>query len=154
MSQHHREANKKQVDRSPTEIFRFPSRDEMRKAKEQEQARLAARNQPVVNNYKDEDLSGCLSGCLSGSLKTPQQPTKQPKAYQDEDLSGCLSGALNPRNTRLNTSQRDRFTPTQRNVRTGEINSIEQDDLSAAIDSLNVAKDSPEEEKSGWLYFN
>jgi hypothetical protein len=143
-----------QVDRSPTEIFRFPSRDEMRKAKEQEQARLAERNKPVVNNYKDEDLSGCLSGCLSGSLKTSQQPVKQPKAYQDEDLSGCLSGALNPQSTKQKTNQRDRFTPTQRNLRTGEINQIEQDDLSAAIDSLNETNDSPDEEKSGWLYFN
>ena len=151
MSQQYHKANHKQVDHSSTEIFRFPSREEMRKAKEQEQARIEEQNKPIVNNYKDEDLSGCLSGALSGSLKTSKQPKDVVNNYKDEDLSGCLSGALNPQSTKLKTSQRDRFVPTERNVRTGEISEIEADDLSAAIDSLNGAQD---EEKSGWLYFN
>jgi hypothetical protein len=151
MSQQYHKANNKQVDQSSTEIFRFPSREEMRKAKEQEQARIAEQNKPVGNNYKDEDLSGCLSGCLSGSLKTSQRPKDVINNYKDEDLSGCLSGTLNPQHTKLKTSQRDRFVPTERNVKTGEISEIEVDDLNAAIDSLHGVQ---EEEKSGWLYFN
>jgi hypothetical protein len=151
MSQEYRKANSRQADQSSTEIFRFPSREETRKAKEQEQAKIAAQNKPVVDNYKDEDLSGCLSGCLSGSLKTSRQPKAVVNNYKDEDLSGCLSGALNPQSTKLKTSQRDRFVPTVRNVKTGQISEIESDDLSAAIDSLNEGEN---EEKSGWLYFN
>jgi hypothetical protein len=150
MSQHYREANKQQVDQSSTEIFRFPTRAELRQAKEQKQAKVEAQNQSEVTNYKDEDLSGCLSGCLSGTLKAQQKTARQPEAvitYKDEDLSGCLSGHLKPQPTERNLSQRDRFIPTQRNVKTGEITPIERDDLSAAIDSLN-------EENSGWLYFN
>jgi hypothetical protein len=150
MSQHYREANKRQVDQSSTEIFRFPTRAELRQAKEQKQAKLEAQDQSEVTNYKDEDLSGCLSGCLSGTLKAQQKTVRQPETvitYKDEDLSGCLSGHLKPQPTERNPSQRDRFIPTQRNVKTGEITPIERDDLSAAIDSLN-------EENSGWLYFN
>jgi hypothetical protein len=151
MSQQYDRENNKQVDRSSTEIFRFPSREEMRKAKEQEQARIDEKNQPVVNNYKDEDLSGCLSGALSGSLQTSRQPKAVVNNYKDEDLSGCLSGALNSQSTKLKTSQRDRFIPTERNLKNDKITSIEADNLSAAIDSLNGGED---EEKSGWLYFN
>ncbi len=150
MSQHDCEANKKQIDQSSTEVFRFPTREELRQAKEQKQAKVAEQNKSDVTNYKDEDLSGCLSGCLSGSLKAQPKTVKQPEAivtYKDEDLSGCLSGNLKSQTTKSNTSQRDRFVPTQRNVKTGEITAIERDDLSAAIDSLN-------EENSGWLYFN
>jgi hypothetical protein len=155
MSQHYRDPNKQQVDQSPTEIFRFPSLAEMRQKKAQEQARSAQKSQPVVTNYKDEDLSGCLSGNLSGSLNRSPQPTEQKRAvvvnYKDDDLSGCLSGTLNPQATKTKTTPRDRFVPTQRNVKTGEITPIEKDDLSAAIDSLNEGEN---EEKSGWLYFN
>jgi hypothetical protein len=150
MSQHYREVNKKQVDQSSTEVFRFPTREELRQAKEQQQAKVEEQNKSAVTNYKDEDLSGCLSGCLSGSLKAQQKIAKQPETvvtYKDEDLSGCLSGHLKSQPTDRKTSQRDRFVPTQRSIKTGEITSIEQDDLSAAIDSLN-------EENSGWLYFN
>jgi hypothetical protein len=146
MNQHYHAATNKQVDRDSTEILRFPTSKELRYAKEQEQAR-AETNKPVVTNYKDEDLSGCLSGCLSGSLKSPQKPAEQQKAYKDDDLSGCLSGFLKPQPTEQKTSQRDRFVPTQRNVKTGEITPIERDDLSGAITPLD-------EEKSGWLYFN
>ena len=151
MSQQYDRENNKQVDRSSTEIFRFPSREEMRKAKEQEQARIDEKNQPVVSNYKDEDLSGCLSGNLSGSLQSSRQPKAIVNNYKDEDLSGCLSGALNSQSTKPKTSHRDRFVPTERNLKNDKITSIEADDLSAAIDSLNGGED---EEKSGWLYFN
>lgn len=151
MSQQDYRANNKQGNRASTEIFRFPSREEVRKAKEQEQARIEAKNKPVVNNYKDEDLSGCLSGDLSGCLKTSRQPKAVVNNYKDEDLSGCLSGALNSQSTKLKTSHRDRFVPTERNLNNDKITSIEADDLSAAIDSLNAGED---EEKSGWLYFN
>jgi hypothetical protein len=158
MSQHYRETNKMQVDQSSTEIFRFPSLAEMRQKKEQERARSVQQSQPVVTNYKDEDLSGCLSGNLSGSLHKSPPPTEPKRAvvinYKDDDLSGCLSGTLNPQSTQQKTTQRERFMPTQRNVRTGEITPIKQDDLSAAIDSLNEVNNLPEEEKSGWLYFN
>jgi hypothetical protein len=134
-----------------TEIFRFPSWGEQRTAKEQQQASAQAQHQPVVDNYKDEDLSGCLSGCLSGSLKTSPKTSELPKNvannYKDDDLSGCLSGFLKPQPTQPKTSHRDRFIPTQRNVKTGEITPIERDDLSGAIAPLD-------EEKSGWLYFN
>jgi hypothetical protein len=151
MSQHYRSATNKQVGQSSTEIFRSPSREELRQAKEQEQARAEEKDRAVVTNYKDEDLSGCLSGCLSGSLKTPQKPAEQPKAvvtnYKDDDLSGCLSGWLKPKPTEPKSSHRDRFAPTQRNVKTGEITPIERDDLSGALAPLD-------EEKSGWLYFN
>jgi hypothetical protein len=150
MNQPHRKATDRQVAQSTTEIFRFPSWEEQRKAKEREQASAQAQQQPVVDNYKDEDLSGCLSGCLSGALKTPQKPSASPKTvvnnYQDDDLSGCLSGFLKPQST-PKTSHRDRFIPTQRNAKTGEITPIERDDLSGAIAPLD-------EEKSGWLYFN
>lgn len=151
MSQQYDRGNNKQVDRSSTEIFRFPSREEMRKVKEQKQARIDEKNKPVVNNYKDEDLSGCLSGNLSGSLQTSRQLKSVVNNYKDEDLSGCLSGALNSQSTKLKTSHRDRFVPTERNLKNDKITSIEADDLSTAIDSLNGGED---EEKSGWLYFN
>jgi hypothetical protein len=151
MNSHYREATNKQVDRTSTEIFRFSARSERQQAKEQEQAKAQEQNTPVVNNYKDEDLSGCLSGCLSGSLKAQQKPAEQPKdvasSYKDEDLSGCLSGFLKPQPTAPKASHRDRFAPTQRNVKTGEITPIDRDDISGAISPLD-------EEKSGWLYFN
>jgi hypothetical protein len=151
MHQHSHEATNRQADRDSTEIFRFPTRAEMRQAKEREQAKVAEKQQPVVTNYKDEDLSGCLSGCLSGALNTPNQPAEKPQpvvpSYKDEDLSGCLSGWLKPTATAQKTSHRDRVAPTQRNANTGEITEIERDDLSGAIAPLD-------EDKSGWLYFN
>jgi hypothetical protein len=150
MNHNYRSANNKQVDRTSNEIFRYPTSKELRYAQAREQARAEEESKSVVTNYKDEDLSGCLSGCLSGSLKAQPKPTEQPKAvinYKDEDLSGCLSGFLKPQPTAQKTSQRDRFTPTQRNLKTGEISPIERDDLSGAIAP-------PDEEKSGWLYFN
>jgi hypothetical protein len=150
MNQHYREATNRQVAQPSTEIFRFPTREELRQAKERKQTIAQKKSTPVVTNYKDEDLSGCLSGCLSGSLKAPKQPA-QPKAvvasYKDDDLSGCLSGCLKPKPTEVKTSQRDRYAPTQRNAQTGEITPLERDDLSGAVAPLD-------EEKSGWLYFN
>jgi hypothetical protein len=146
MSQHYSEASKKQVHQASTEIFRFPTREELRQAKELKQARAGEKNKAVTTNYKDDDLSGCLSGSLKGQQKPAEQPKTVVANYKDDDLSGCLSGHLKPRPTDHKTSQRDRFVPTQRNVKTGEITPIERDDLSAAIDSLS-------EEKSGWLYF-
>ncbi len=151
MSPQYNGENNKRVDRSSPEIFRFPSREEIRKAKEQEQAKIDEKKKPVVNNYKDEDLSGCLSGALSGSLRTSRQPEPVVTNYKDEDLSGCLSGALNSQSTKLKTGHRDRFIPTERNLNNDKITAIEADDLSAAINSLNGEE---AEEKSGWLYFN
>ena len=139
------------VDQASTEIFRFPTRAELQQAKEQQQAKIEEQKKVVTANYKEDDLSGCLSG----SLKSSQKPVEQPKSvvtnYKDEDLSGCLSGHLQSRPTGQKVNQRDRFVPTQRNVKTGEINLAEADDLSAAIDSLNEGED---EEQSGWIYFN
>jgi hypothetical protein len=151
MNQHYRAATNRQPERASAEIFRFPTRAELQQAKEREQAKAQENEKPVVTDYKDEDLSGCLSGCLSGELKTPQKPAQKPQTavsnYKDEDLSGCLSGWLKPAPTQQKIGQRDRFAPTQRNVNTGEITEIERDDLSGAIAPLD-------EDKSGWLYFN
>jgi hypothetical protein len=147
MNRHYSEATNKQVNQSSTEIFRFPTRAELQQAKEQQQARTGKRNNAVTTNYKDDDLSGCLSGSLKGQQKPAEQPKAVVNNYKDEDLSGCLSGNLKSRSTEQKANQRGRFVPTQRNVKTGEITSIEQDDLSAAIDSLN-------QDKSGWSYLN
>ena len=154
MSQPYRKATNQPVNQASTEIFRFPTRAELQQAKEQQQAKAAAAEQQknVTNNYKKDDLSGCLSGCLKSSQKPVDQPKTVVTNYKDEDLSGCLSGHLQSRSTGQNANQRDRFVPTQRNIKTGEINSsAEADDLSAAIDSLNEGEDG---EKSGWVYFN
>lgn len=151
MSKQYDRRNNKQLDQPSAEIFRFPSREEMRKAKEQEQVKINEKSKPAVSNYKDEDLSGCLSGALSGSLQTPRKPKPVVHSYKDEDLSGCLSGTLNSQSAKLKTNHRDRFVPTERNLKDDKVTSIDADDLSAAINSLNGEED---EEKSGWLYFH
>jgi hypothetical protein len=173
MNQHDRQTPKNRSTQPPSDIFRFPTRAEILNARAKEREQQQAQSQPVVSNYQDEDLSGCLSGslkprdiaqpkpvvsnyqdedlsgCLSGFLKPRDiaQPKPVVSNYQDEDLSGCLSGFLKPREIKPQTSQRDRFIPTRRDHTTGEITPIDQDDLSGAIAPLA-------EEKSGWLYFN
>jgi hypothetical protein len=174
MNQHDRQTPKNRSVQPPSDIFRFPTRAEILNARAKEQEQQQAQNKPV-ESCQDEDLSGCLSGflkpreiaqpkpvetsnyqdedlsgCLSGFLK-PRE-IAQPKAvetsnYQDEDLSGCLSGFLKPQEVKPQIRQRDRFIPTQRDNTTGQISSIDRDDLSGAITPLD-------EEKSGWLYFN
>ena len=144
------------ANQASTEIFRFLTRAELQQAKEQKANAATAEQQKkaIATNYKEDDLSGCLSG----SLKSSQKPVDQIKTvvtnYKDEDLSGCLSGHLQSRSTGQKANQRDRFVPTQRNIKTGEINSAEADDLSAAIDSLNGGESGEDGEKSGWIYFN
>ena len=149
-----RKTTNQSANQASTEIFRFPTRAELQQAKEPQQAKATAaeaQKKVVTTNYKKDDLSGCLSG----SLKSSQKPVDQIKTvvtnYKDEDLSGCLSGHLQSRSTCQKANQRDRFVPTQRNIKTGEIHSTEADDLSAAIDSLN---DGENGEQSGWIYFN
>jgi hypothetical protein len=175
MNQPDREASKHRAAQSPSDIFRFPTRAEILAAREQAQQQQQAQSEPVENNYKDEDLSGCLSGflkprvvqpqpqpkpvenykdedlsgCLSGFLKPTEttKPKLEQSSYRDEDLSGCLSGFLKPRAAEPQPSQRDRFVPTKRDATTGEITPIEPADLSGTLSPLD-------DEKSGWLYFN
>ena len=157
MSHPDRKATNQSANQASTEIFRFPTRVELQQAKEQKAkaaSEAEAQKKVATTNYKKDDLSGCLSG----SLKSSQKPVDQIKPvvinYKHEDLSGCLSGHLQSRSTGQQANQRDRFVPTQRNIKTGEINSIEADDLSAAIDSLNGGENGDDGEKSGWIYFN
>jgi hypothetical protein len=136
MDRHDREATKHRVNQSPSDIFRYPTRAEILQARAEQQAQEQEKNKAVEINYKDEDLSGCLSGFLKPTLiAPPEQPKPVEISYKDEDLSGCLSGFLKPQPAQPKISQRDRLNPTQRNT------SIEDVDL-------------PEEDQSGWLYFD
>ncbi len=132
--------NRSQVNNSQTDnsqIFRYPTHEEI----------LAARAQSKAVKLSNED--GDLSGCLASqgfAVKKPTQPKQPVESYRDEDLSGCLtSGFLKPKQQQL--SQRDRFTPTRRDSTTGEVKPIDRD---ARSENLQP----PDEEKSGWLYFN
>jgi hypothetical protein len=149
MDRHDREVTKHRVNQSPSDIFRYPTRAEILKARAEQQAQAQEQNQAEEISYKDEDLSGCLSGFLKPTpiAPPPQQPKLVDISYKDEDLSGCLSGFLKLQPTQPKTSQCARVAPNQRNTNTGEINPIDRDDLSVTLTQLD-------EEKSGWLYFN
>jgi hypothetical protein len=169
MNHHNSQVNNRQADNSG--IFRYPTRQEIIAARAQSKAQLSNENddndngdlsgclasqgfagkQPaepkraVEENYRDEDLSGCLA---SGFLKSkPAEPKRAVEDnYRDEDLSGCLaSGFL--KSKQQQTIPRDRFKPTQRDSNTGEIKPTERDDISENLQPLD-------EDKSGWLYFN
>jgi hypothetical protein len=145
MNQHDRQTPKNRSVQPPSDIFRFPTRAEILNARAKEQEQQQAQNKPV-ESCQDEDLSGCLSGFLKPREIAQPKPVETSN-YQDEDLSGCLSGFLKPQEVKPQIRQRDRFIPTQRDNTTGQISSIDRDDLSGAITPLD-------EEKSGWLYFN
>uniref|UniRef100_UPI00286E2D69 hypothetical protein n=1 Tax=Chamaesiphon sp. VAR_69_metabat_338 TaxID=2964704 RepID=UPI00286E2D69 len=98
MNQRDREASNHRAAQSQPDIFRFPTRAELLAAKEREQQQQP-QSKPVDNNYRDEDLSGCLSGFLKPRVVQPQPHPKPVENYKDEDLSGCLSGFLKPTET-------------------------------------------------------
>jgi hypothetical protein len=115
---------------------------------------MTQHDREATKNQADRSTSDIFRFPTRAEMQKAQSPQLEPEKskpidrnYQDEDLSGCLSGFLKPKQIEPQQSQRSRFTPTKRDLTTGEISQIDRDDLSGANEPLD-------EEKSGWLYFD